>query len=83
MRSRIFWGAFVSNHVVLGSENRLAFCGACGAEFVKTRDWQSFCSDKCRKESWKAHKFNARRIILIEARLDRIEKHLGIKEGES
>lgn len=71
----------MSNHEPQGSENRSAFCGACGAEFTKTRDWQSFCSDKCRKDSWKTGKINVRRIVQLEARLERLEKVNGIKEG--
>ena len=55
-------------------------CAACGAEFNKKRDWHIFCSDTCRKDSWKTNKMNTRRIIQLEARLERIEHHLGIKE---
>lgn len=61
-----------------GSSGLMAFCGACGRQFVKTREWQVFCSMKCRRDSWKADKLNARRIIQLEARLDRIEKQIGL-----
>lgn len=67
----------MSKREAKGGENRSAFCGACGAKFDKSRDWQVFCSDTCRKDSWKANKFNARRIIQIEVRLSRIESQLG------
>jgi len=63
-----------------GSESRSCLCGACGAKFAKTREWQVFCSDKCRKESWKTNKMHTRRILQIEVRLARIEAKMGIKE---
>ena len=53
-----------------------ALCAACGTAFEKSRDWQIFCSDKCRKDSWKTDKLNARRIIQLEIRQDQVEVRL-------
>lgn len=29
-------------------------CESCGKEYLKVRDWQKYCSDYCRLESYKA-----------------------------
>lgn len=49
------------NSAVLDSEGRSALCGACGAKFIKKRDWHIYCSNKCRGKRWKADKFHAPR----------------------
>jgi len=59
----------------------LAHCDACGKEYKKTREWQHFCSTKCRRDSWKADKLNVRRLMDHESRLRVIEEklaHLGL-----
>jgi len=56
----------------------LAHCDACGKEYEKTREWQHFCSTKCRRDSWKVDKLNARRLMEFDRRLSRIEAHLGL-----
>jgi len=61
-------------------------CPTCGARFLKTRTWTTFCSTKCRKASWEEKRLAGKGISLgemfkeIGTRLTAIEARLGIKE---
>jgi hypothetical protein len=80
----------MSKYEAKGGSALIVHCGACGSEFEKTRDWQVFCSDTCRKDSWKSSKLNARRLMQTEAnlvdherRLSQLEAAMGTKKEEA
>ena len=59
---------------------RVQVCAVCGAKFAKTRKWNDFCSDKCRKLAWRIR----RRLDVpadVRATLSRIEG--GLSEAMS
>jgi hypothetical protein len=59
-----------------------ARCGACRREFARTRPWQLFCSEPCRKLGWKRDRISPRVLAEIFDRLGAIESKLEIKKGE-
>ena len=50
-------------------------CKRCKRVFTPKRDWQRFCSKKCREEYWR-QVFHEKSEL--NKRLERIEKNLGI-----
>lgn len=40
-------------------------CLTCGLPMIKTRDWQRFCSEECRKNSYKQHREQTNRLTKI------------------
>lgn len=62
-----------------------ATCPVCLSMFEKTRPWQAFCSDVCRKAYWRMTKrtgayVDIRKVLAsIQADLAAIKSHLGLK----
>lgn len=46
-------------------------CLVCGKEFTKNRDWQKYCSAKCRKEA-----FNKRHNLGLREKINMLEREL-------
>ncbi len=55
-----------------------AACERCGRKYAKTRAWQKYCSERCRKLAFMRKAAKADVLDDHEARLRAIEKHLGI-----
>ena len=70
------------------SISTISVCPVCGKGFAKKRRWQTFCSQKCRKQAWLISKrvgaYSDLRngIDDIKRQLDRIEKALNL-EGKN